>query len=84
MEDVDWEATNVAVPEEGARITSGIMLPSTSMEAPMEQVSTKQPTSKLKGLACESTCIDDRRPSTSLAQQFGCLPGINEVRYNFT
>ena len=54
MEDVlDWEDISVPVLEEAAaRITSGIVLPSTSMKAPpMEQVLTKQPTSKLSG-AC--------------------------------
>lgn len=88
MEDVDLEDINVPVLEEAARITGGIVPPSNSIEAPMERVSTKQPTSKLEGLPVSieplkgySESIDDMRPSMSLSQQNGCLPGINEVRY---
>jgi hypothetical protein len=88
MEDVDLKDINVAVVEESARTINGIVPPSTSMEAPIEQVSTKQPISKLKGLPASSgplkmssESIDDRRPSMSLPQQQnGCLPGVNEVR----
>jgi hypothetical protein len=85
--DLDLEDINVAVMEEATRITTGIVPPSTSMEAPTEQVSTKQPTSKLKGLPVligplngSSESIDNKFPSMSLPQQSGCLPGINEVR----